>query len=76
MRTALELLDAGWKALVKELGLADALRYKTLFQPGRGDYAAEREGLFGQMTFEDWERELSAWEARKGGKGESPGPRT
>ena len=65
MRTALELLSDGWKALVKELGLGDAYRYKALFQPGRCDYARERKELFGHMTLEDWERELRAWEARK-----------
>ncbi len=66
MKTALELLDEGWKALVKGLGIADALRYKTLFQPGRGDYASEREQLFGAMTADDWQRELSEWESRSG----------
>lgn len=70
MRTALDLLTDGWRALLKELGLADALRYKALFQPGRGDYAAEREQLFGHMTIADWERELSAWDsARDSAKG-------
>lgn len=66
MRTALELLSDGWKALVKELGLGDAVRYKTLFQPGRGDYAREREELFGHMTLEDWEREIKRWEKEAG----------
>jgi hypothetical protein len=63
MRTTLELLSDGWRALVKELGLGDALRYKVLFQPGRGEYARERVELFGQLTLQDLEKELRAWEA-------------
>lgn len=62
MRTTMELLADGWKALVKELGLADALRYKVLFQPGAGEYAKERRELFGHRTMEDWERDLREWE--------------
>ena len=37
MRTPLELLDDGWKALVDGLGLAGAMRYKALFQLGKGE---------------------------------------
>jgi len=69
MRTPMDLLADGWKALVKELGLADALRYKALFQPGKGNYSEEREQLFGRMELEDWERELRAWEKGKGSGG-------
>lgn len=64
MRTTLELLGDGWRALVKELGLGDALRYKALFQPGRGDYVREREELFGSMTLAELESSLKEWEAR------------
>lgn len=66
MRTPMELLADDWRALVKELGLADALRYKALFQPGKGDYVREREEFFGQMKMADWEAELSEWESRQG----------
>ena len=62
MRTTLELLVDGWRALVKELGFGEALRYKTLFQPGRGDYTRERVELFGHRTLQDWERDLEDWE--------------
>lgn len=63
MRTALELLADGWKALVKELGLADAVRYRALFQPGAGDYVREREKLFGHLSASDWQAELAKWQA-------------
>ncbi len=62
MRTALELLADGWKALVKELGLADAIRYRALFQPGTGDYVREREELFGHLSMADWEADLAKWQ--------------
>jgi hypothetical protein len=65
MRTTLELLADGWRALVKELGLGDALRYKALFQPGRGNYTREREVLFKDLTLEDWERELTDWDQKR-----------
>lgn len=64
MRSVQELLTDGWKALVGGLGLADAVRYKALFQPGAGDYARERDELFRSMSIDDWQRELSAWEKR------------
>ncbi len=66
MRTTLELLVDGWRALVKELGLGEALRYKALFQPGRGDYAREREQFLGHLTLQDLEREIKEWEGKKG----------
>ena len=46
MRTTQQLLSDGWRALTKGLGLADALRYRILFQPGAGDYTRERKALF------------------------------
>jgi hypothetical protein len=72
MRTPMELLVAGWRALVKELGLADALRYKVLFEPGKGDYPREREELFEGMSLADWERELRLWQARDRSSQQSP----
>ncbi len=66
MRTTLELLVDGWRALVKELGLGEALRYQALFQPGRGDYAREREQFLGHLTPKDLEREIKEWEGKKG----------
>ncbi|MBI4604527.1 MAG: hypothetical protein HY721_21405 [Planctomycetes bacterium] len=62
----MELLADGWRALVKELGLGEALRYKALFQPGRGDYVREREQFLGHLTLQDWEQELKEWEGKKG----------
>lgn len=57
MRSAADLQVEAWRAILRALGPADALRYRALFEPGRGDYAAEREELFGSMTLDDWIRE-------------------
>jgi hypothetical protein len=65
MRTATELHGLAWRALVKELGLADALRYRILFQPGTGDYCRERQGLFSGIRLERWLEDLAKWEQRK-----------
>jgi hypothetical protein len=54
MRNASELQADAWEALVKGLGVADAVRYRILFEPGRGDYAAERKALFRDMSLDDW----------------------
>ncbi len=65
MRTATELYDLAWRALVRELGLADALRYRILFQPGSGDYCRERQALFSGIPMERWLDDLARWEQRK-----------
>lgn len=62
MRTPAELVSDGWRALVKEVGLADAVRYRVLFQFGVGNYVKERKALFEKMTMDVWLRELERWE--------------
>jgi hypothetical protein len=59
MRTTLELLADGWRALVKELGLG-------VFQPGRGDYTRERQQFLGHLSLEVLEHELKEWEEKRG----------
>lgn len=53
MRTARQLETDAWKAIVNELGIADALRYRVLIDPRQGDYAREREAIFTGTTFDD-----------------------
>lgn len=62
MRTTQQLHADAWKALINELGISDAIRYRILFQPGVGDYVAERKALFEHMSLDDWLRELAQWE--------------
>lgn len=67
MRTPAELQAVAWRALVRELGLPDALRYRILFQPGSGDYRRERQALFAGTTMEGWLKDLAAWEEHRAG---------
>lgn len=68
MRTATELHDLAWRALVRELGLADALRYRILFQPGTGNYCRERQALFSDIQMERWLEDLARWEQQRAAK--------
>lgn len=62
MMTVDELRAAGWRALVKELGVADALRYRILFEQRSGDYVRERKELFAGMNLDQWLSDLARWE--------------
>lgn len=64
MRTVSELRADGWKGLVKELGLADALRYRMLFEQGQGDYVKERRELFDDLSLRDCLQAIQEWESR------------
>lgn len=66
MRTIAQLQADAWDAIVRALGIVDALRYKVLFEPGRADYSKERQELFGDRTLDDWVQEV---------KGQSGGAR-
>lgn len=68
MRSTQQLLADGWRALTKELGLADALRYRVLFQPGTGDYAREREALLADKSLAEIGEELAEWQAKHGAR--------
>jgi hypothetical protein len=43
-------------ALVRELGVVDAIRFLGQFRAGSGDYTAQRQALFGEASV----RELAA----------------
>lgn len=43
--TPSEIRERGFRALVKELGYADALRFLAQYEAGRGDYTEERRTL-------------------------------
>ncbi|MBM4395211.1 MAG: hypothetical protein FJ087_05930 [Deltaproteobacteria bacterium] len=72
MRSAAKLQADAWDAIVNALGMADALRYRILFQPGNGDYARERDSLFASRDIEDWIRAVRAEEAAGGGRAGRP----
>jgi hypothetical protein len=48
-----ELRQAGIEALVKALGPVGMVRFLQQFDPGRGDYTAERDGILGSPTVDE-----------------------
>lgn len=52
-RTTAEVNAAGIRALVRELGVADAARFLQQYGPGLGNYTAERDALIGDLSAED-----------------------
>lgn len=49
-RTPAEEQRDGFRALIRHLGSADALRFVRHFEPGEGDHTAERHQLFAGET--------------------------
>ena len=52
------LREKGFAILVRELGPANALRFLHLYQPGTGNYTAEREQWLGSLTLEEINAEI------------------
>ena len=48
-----ELRQAGIEALVKALGPVGMARFLQQFDPGRGDYTAERDRILGSPTVDE-----------------------
>jgi hypothetical protein len=48
-----EIRREGWKALTERLGAAGAMRFMMQYDAGYGDYAKERQDLFGSLTIDD-----------------------
>ncbi|HJZ75235.1 MAG TPA: hypothetical protein VKE51_26055 [Vicinamibacterales bacterium] len=57
----------GWKALTERLGPAGAMRFMMQYDPGHGDYAAERQEIFATLTLDD------LLDAIEGTSGDRPG---
>ncbi|EQD76621.1 hypothetical protein B1A_03303 [mine drainage metagenome] len=51
--TPAELRRVGIDALVKALGPVGMARFLQQFDPGHGDYTAERQGILGAPTVDD-----------------------
>jgi hypothetical protein len=52
-RTATQLAAAGFAALVDKLGMADAIRYVQLYDPGEGDCTRERHQWLDQLSHKE-----------------------
>jgi hypothetical protein len=55
-----ELRERGFRALVRALGYADALRFLRQYESGYGDYTEERQTMLPPATAEDLTREAEA----------------
>lgn len=60
VRTIPELTEAGTRALVRELGYPDAVRFIAALRPGTGDYTKERRKLFKNLTLDETMRQIEA----------------
>jgi len=58
-----DLRQLGWKALVAELGVANATRFIMELSEGEQDYARLRRKLFTQKSVDDLYAEIKATEA-------------
>lgn len=52
-RSLFEISRAGHAALVRELGVVDAIRFLSQYTTGRGDYTAERSEWLGDESLEE-----------------------
>lgn len=48
-----EVTARALRALAREIGVADTARFLQQFGAGSGDYARDREELFGHLTLEE-----------------------
>ncbi len=48
-----EVMQVAIRVLCREIGLADTMRFVGQFTTGYGDYTAERDELFKDMTLDD-----------------------
>ncbi len=47
-----DITQRGIKVLLRELGPVDAVRFLNQYSTGHGDYTADRDRLFGEMTLD------------------------
>jgi hypothetical protein len=48
-----EITQHALTLLMKELGIADTVRFLNQFSTGYGDYTTERDALFAELTLEE-----------------------
>jgi hypothetical protein len=57
-RPLAEVTQNAIRVLCREIGLVDTIRFVGQFTVGYGDYTAERDDLFGNMTLDDMITEI------------------
>ena len=60
--TPAELRRAGFRVLVEGLGPAEAIRFLHQYDPGQGDYTAERHQWLDHLTLDDIVRGIEQME--------------
>lgn len=58
IKTPDEVLDRGYQALVKALGVVDAIRFIQHFNPGYGDYTKERHQWLDKLSLDEMSAEM------------------
>jgi hypothetical protein len=58
MRPLAEITELAFKALYKEIGIVNTVRFINQFTTGYGDYTQERDQLFANMSLDDWISEI------------------
>lgn len=58
------LREAGWNALVKDIGLVNAARFILQYESGYGDYTKTRKEIFKGKTVNELCREIEKFEKR------------
>ena len=59
-----EIRRRGFEALVRELGVASALRFLHLYGAGHGDYTRDRDQWLSGLTIEQVEAEIAKMKVR------------
>ena len=65
-RPLYEISRAGHAALVRELGVADAIRFLNQYTTGRGDYTAERSEWLGDEPLEELFKQAQEADRKRG----------
>ena len=63
-RPLAEVTQNAIRVLCREIGLVDTIRFVGQFTVGYGDYTAERDELFGNMTLDDMIAEIKLRQGR------------
>lgn len=58
MKTQNQIISQGYKALVDSLGVVDAIRFVQHFNPGYGNYTAERHQWLDKKSIDDVLKDL------------------
>jgi hypothetical protein len=66
-----DLFELGWKALITELGVANATRFVMEVGGGEGDYTKQRKKLFARKSLDKLFAEIRGMEEER--KGHSRG---